>query len=350
MPSATWPTGTCVARNKNGSRGILEDPTYVPGRVHLGDLYAQAGRFPEAVTEYTAAAKITPNDGKLFLRLNRADLAVHDIRGAEAAAKRAADLLPDDPDAAGLYGLFEVQQKNDPVALAPLRRAHQLRPADRDYLVELVRIEIENVAFTQAQNDLAPYLQAHPADAWACHLMGVIFEMKSQKPADLQTALAYEQRAVSGLPDDPRLYITLGDLYLDLDRPADALRAFQRGQKLLPNSEAMWHGLVRSYGRLNDKTQVAVSALALQKVAERHQQITYFQGRLAAKPADIGSGLALARLEQEEGDEAANYAILMSVLRYVPREPRLHRALADFYRRQGRPDLAKKALQPDDAL
>ena len=326
-------------------QGIAEDSSYAPNYVHLGDLYVQAGRFPEAVTEYGTAAQRTPNDGTLFLKINRADLAVHDLKGAEAAAKRAADLLPNDADAAGLYGLFEARQQNDPAALAPLRRAHQLRPSDRDYLLELVRIEIENVAFAQAQSDLAPYLQTHPNDYWACHLMGVIFEMKSQQPGDFQTALAYEQRAAAGLPNDPRVYITLGDLDLDLDRPDDALQAFQKGQRLLPNSEAMWHGLVRCYTRLNEPKQVAASAAALQRIAARHQRITYLQEQMALHPDNVTSGLALAQLEQEEGDEGTDYAILRSLWLRVPRDSRLHRALADFYRRQHRPDLAVQALR-----
>lgn len=328
-------------------QGIREDASYAPCYVHLGDLYMQARRFPDAVTEYNAAAKLAPGDGMLFLQLNRADLAVHDVRGAEAAAKRAADLLPDNADAAGLYGLLEVQQKNNPAALAPLRRAHHLRPSDRDYLLALVPIEIEDVAFAQAQSDLAPYLQAHPTDYWACHLMAVIFELKSHDPADWKTALAYEQRAAAGLPGDPRVYLTLGDLYLDLDRPADALSAFQTGQRLLPNSEAMWHGLVGSYSRLGEKRQAAAATLALQRLAARHQRITYLQEQMILRPADAVPGLALARLEEEDGDDGAARSILMDLLRQAPHDPRPHRALADFYQRRGRPRLAQQAARLD---
>lgn len=328
-------------------QGIREEPGYAPCYIHLGDLYRQAKRFPEAVAEYTAAVRLAPNDGTLFLRLYRVAVAVGNVQLAGAAAKRAAALRPDDPDAVGLYGLWEVQQKNDPEALAPLRRAHQLRPADREYLLALVRIEIEDTDFAQAQSDLAPYLQAHPTDFWACHLMGVIFELKSHDDTGWKTALAYEQRAAIGLPGDPRIYIALGDLDLDLNRPADALQAFQTGQKLLPNSEAMWHGLVRSYSLLGEKKQAAQSALALQRVASRHQRISFLREQMVLNPADVVSGLALTRLQEEEGDDDAAHSILTELLRHAPRDPRAHRALADFYLRYHRPGLAKQALRID---
>ena len=321
-----------------------------PGPTHeeqLGDLYLAQKRFPEAVAAYTKAATLAPTDGTLFLRLNRADLAVGDVKGAEAAAKRAADLRPDDPDAVGLYGMLENRQNNPAAALAALRRAHALRPEDRDYLLGLVNLEIQAVTLGPAEQDLTPYLQTHPTDAWACHLMGVIWELKSHTPAGWQTALAYEQRAQQGLPDDPRVCLTLGDLYLSLDRPADGLAAFQTGRRLLPNSEAMLHGLIQADNRLGDHKAAAQTAADLQRVAARHQRIPFLRERLALDPTDVASGLALARLEEEEGDDGTSRGLLTDLLRRAPRDPRLHRALAGFYLRHHRPDLASRVERLD---
>ena len=330
-------------------QGIQEDPRALGCYAQLGDLYLAQKRFSEAAAAYTAAVHLAPTDGTLFLRLNRAALAAGDVPGAEAAAKRAADLRPEDPDAVGLYGLLENRQNNPAAALAALRRAHTLRPSDRDYLLELVNLEIQAVALGPAEQDLTPYLQTHPTDAWACHLMGVIWELKSHTPAGWQTALAYEQRAQAGLPDDPRVCLTLGDLYLSLDRPAESRAAFQAGRKLLPNSEAMLHGLVQADSRLGDRKAAAAVAAALQTLAARHQRISFLRERMTLDPADVASGLALARLEEEEGEDGASRGLLTGLLRRAPRDPRLHRALADFYLRHHRPDLASRAARLDDA-
>lgn len=340
-------SGRVAEAEQEWLQGAKEDPNYAPSYLHLGDLYLSEKRYGEAASAYQSAAKLTPQDGLLFLNLNRAELAAGDVKAAEEASRRAADLRPDDPDALGLYGLFEVRQKNDPAALAPLSRAHQLRPDDRDYLVELVRIEIENVAFVQAEQDLAPYLQAHPSDGWACHLMGVIFELKSYDPANWKTALTYEQRAQALLPNDPRVYMTLGDLYFDLNRPADGLKAFQMGRRLLPNSEAMLHGLVKGYNRTGNRPAAAASAAALQILAARHQKITYLQEQMSLNPANVASGIALARLEEEVSDPATALNILGHLVQNAPQDPRPHQALSDFYLRHQRPGLAKQALRLD---
>ncbi|MDQ2687626.1 MAG: tetratricopeptide repeat protein [Armatimonadota bacterium] len=313
----------------------------------LGDLFLRQQRFPEAVAVYTVAAKLSPQDGTLFLRLNRADLAVNDIPAARAAAKRAAELRPDDPDAVGLYGMLENKNNNLPAALTALRRAHELRPDDADYLHALVRLEMNMQNMADAERDLTPWLNAHPDDAWGCHLMAAIFEQKPHTPDTLKAALDYELRAQAGRPNDLHVTGALGELYLFLNRTPDALRVYQSGLRQDPHSEEMLHGLLRCYGRLGQAGQAAQVSATLQQESARHQRMTHLKDVTSLNPADIPSGVELARLQEQEGDDAEAYRLYVRLVTHSPSDPRPRRALADFYRRHDRPGLAQQVLRPD---
>lgn len=325
-------------------QGIKEDPTSPVCFNHLGDLYMAQKRYPDAVVQYTAASRLSPQDGDLFLKLTRAQLAVGEKRAAAGAAKRAAELRPDDADAWGLYGLITEQLFDTSASLPALRRAHALRPSDRDYLIELVRTEANNIDLSQAERDLTPFLQAHPDDPMANHLMAYLYEQKPRTPEVLQAALAYELKAAAGMPGDLRVCIGLGDLYLDMGRNADALRTFQEGLKSNPRSEEMMHGLVTSYTRLGQPQQAASIAARLQSLTTLHQRITHLQEVMKGDPANIAAGLELGRLQEQDGDDAAAHALYVSLVRRLPQDPRPRRALADFFLRHGSPRLARQAL------
>ena len=159
--------------------GIQEDPDAPQCYTLLGDLCMQQKRFPEAAANYSAATRLAPGDGTLFFKLHFAALGAGDVPAARAAAKRAAELLPDDADAVGQYGLLESRHDNIPAALSALRRAHALRPDDPDFFHELVFREMNVGDYPAAEQFLGPWLQAHPQDAWACHLMAVVYGKKA---------------------------------------------------------------------------------------------------------------------------------------------------------------------------
>ena len=326
--------------------GVQEDPGFAPVRVQLGDLYMQEQRFPEAAAQYNAAARLTPDDGTLFLKLNRADMAMKDIPGMRAAAKRAAELRPDDPDALGLYGLLEAKYEDRAGALTALRRAHQLRPDDRDYLINLVKLELRMSDFPDADRDLTPWQRAHPRDAWAGHLMAVIDAQKPSSPATVRAAIALERQAQAAMPPDMRICIVLGELYLTAGRPADALRTYRAGLRIDPNSEEMLHGLVTAYTRLGRTGQAAAAAARLLTETTRHQRITHLGDIVGLKPADVAAWQEKAALQEQDGNFAGAGATLTQMARRDPQDPRARAALAAFYRRVHRPDLAKQAADP----
>ena len=327
--------------------GVREDPTFSGCYEKLGDLGLQVGDYPDAAASYAAAARLSPRDGTLFLRLARAQQSAGDLPAAAASALRATQLRPDDGGAWSLYAFLENQLKDLPAALAALRRARQLRPDDRDDLLALANLEMDVPDMAAAERDLTPWLKAHPDDIEACYRMGVVYSWKPRTPDNVRIGTGYAERVVATRPRDPRPYALLGQFYLDAGRPQDALRTYLAIAPLQANDEDILHGLVECYTRLGQSRQATAAATRLNAVTARRDRIKHLEFIARLNPSDIGSGLELARLQEEDGQLDPAEATYRRLVRAAPHDPRTRPALATFYRRMGRGDLARRAANPD---
>jgi tetratricopeptide (TPR) repeat protein len=324
-------------------KGIEEEPSFPGCYERLGDLYETGRNYPAAAEKYAAAAKLSPHDGTLFLRLARVQQQLHDVKVATASARSAFELLPGDADAAILYETLARKIGDMPGALAAAQRAHTLRPSDPALLHERVHMELDTLDMAGAERDIAPWIQTHPDDAEACYLMSVVYQNKPHTPDNLKTGIDYAQRAVRGMPNHLQASLVLGQFYLDAKRPQEALKTYLAIDRNQPGNEAILHGLVECYNRLSRPDQAEKTADRLKIVLARHERITSLKNTLNSNPANVEAGLELARLEEKDGDMRAAHADYVRILNQAPEDPRVHVELAAFYRRTGRPDLAEQA-------
>ena len=324
-------------------QGAQEDPGFVENHAQLGDLYLRQQRFGEAAAEYQAAARLTPDDGTLYLRLHRAELGAHDPEAALKAIGRASELRPDDADAAGLYGLLAARMQNRPVALSALRRAHQLNPADADYALELARQEMDSLDMAGAERDLTAFLKTNPNNGEANRLMALLYKQKPPTPENIQAALALADRARQALPDSPDVYLLLGQLRLAAGQTDEALKAFQTARSLNPEAEEILSGLVTCYTRLHDIPRAAAAAADLQTLTARSDRLEHLKTAVKRDPADNASRLDLAQQEEESGNFPAAASDYLEAVRHAPHDPKAHSALAAFYARHRRQILPSTA-------
>lgn len=329
-------------------QGIQEDPAFADNYAALGDLYLRQRRFPDAAAQYQAAAKLAPRDGTLFLRLTRAQLGAHKPVEALDAAQRAMALRPDDPDAAGVCGMIAARLSNRPAALTALRRAHALRPDDQDYLLELVRQEINAVDMAGAERDLAQLLQTDPNNGEANRLMALLYKQKPPTPENIQAGLGLAQRACREMPDSADAFLLLGQLHLNAGHVPEALKAFQKAQTLQPNAAEILSGLVTCYTRLHDTARAAQAAAALQTLSARQERIEHLKTTLNVSPGDITARLELARREEDAGDVSAAQSNYAKAARQAPNDPRVMAALAALRRRHppGSPAAVGPKIRP----
>ena len=330
--------------------GVWEDPSSPQCWEQLGDFYTQAHQYVKAERCYEQTTHLLPDDGMQFLQLARTEKALGNSPAAMAAAKRAAMLIPNNADALALYGSLEGDLDNRPAALGALERAFALRPLDRGTVLALAYVDLRGTDNDAAVHHLTPYLQAHPEDPEACYLMAYTLLQQASAPGPLLTALASVQRAQKYLPKDVRVYSVEGKIDLRLNRPQDALIAFQAGRRVDPYSEGILQGVLTSEVRLGQTQKANVTATELQQVTLRHNRIEHLEQMSDMKQNSTADGLELARLQEEEGENRVAQTQLEQTLRRAPRDPRAHAALAAFLQRMGRPDLAKQVARPNFVL
>lgn len=327
--------------------GVQEDPTYPDCYERLGDLYRMLKNYPNAITYYEGAAKWDPKDGPLFKTITAMHLAERDVKGALPSAKRAYELLPNDAEAAGSYGDLAQQQKDIPAALTALRHAHELDPANGQYVLKLANVEMDVERYADAERDLTSYLKINPKDVWACYLMAVIYNHKVRTPDNLHTAIAYAERCASSSKPPLQVYPLLAQLYLDTNRTQDARRACDIALKDSPNDAGVLYQLVACYRRLHQPELANQASALLGVVNARHDRIYHLKLTMGFNPSDVASGLELARLQEQDDNPDMAEACYVKVARDNPHDPRPRAALADFLRRTGRPELAKRLDDPN---
>ncbi len=328
-------------------QGTREDPRAPQCFERLGELYQQLQRFDEAAKYYAAAAKLDVGNGELFLNLSRVQQALNKKQDALAAAQRAAELLPNNAQAQGQYGLLAARQYKRPEARAALQQARRLDPANTGYLFALVNVEMDQMDLAQAEKELGPFLKANPQNGEANYLMAVFNHQKPRSPENTALALTYARRAMPDMVRETRGYLLLGNLYLEAQNPQRALIVFTRGYQAHPEAEGMLRGLVDCYRRLGDTKNAIISADILQKESTRQDRIRHLEHVMGFNHFDTKSGMELARLEEEEGNTSKALVYYQQLLRQAPQDAAIRRALVACLQQAGQADLASKVAQPN---
>ncbi len=327
--------------------GTRKDPKAWQCYAQLGALYDEAKHPAQAAYAYDAATKIVPDDGDLFLSLERARTAEGNLDAAYAAAKRAAALLPNSAAAAGDYGLLASERHRDMDAVAALHRALALDPGSAKYLMALVSLEISNLDLTRAESDLAPYLAAHPEDYQGHYYMAVILNQKPRTPENVRRGIEQAELALPSMAHDPHGYNLIGLLFLAAGRTEAAYRAFLEGYKIDPHSQAMLHGLLDCDIRRGDTREAALIGARLEQEAARANQIDHLKHVLGYNHKDTASMLELTRLYEETGRQQQEFALFVQSLHETPDDPRIRPAFSAFLLRSKQPGMAKQILRPD---
>jgi tetratricopeptide (TPR) repeat protein len=328
------------------TKGIAADPKDPACFEMVADFYSQSRKYREAAALYEEATRLDPKNGELYSKLANTFRNLGRKQQALGAAATAAKLLPNDPDAVGRHGLLLKSEKKRPDALAALRRAEQLRPHTPLFFMALVDLEMEMLQMDQAERDLQGYLAKRPDDPEACFRMAAVFNRKPRTPENVKTAVRYAEKSLPGLRHDARPYTLLGQLYLDQNRPQEALKLYLQGHHVAPNAESLLRGLADCYTRLGRTRELAEVSAEYQAVLKRHDRIDHLTHVMSFNPKDVTSGLELARLSEEEGLLEKSKDYYEQLVRQAPGEARTRKALSGFYRRVGRPDLATRALEP----
>ncbi|MDX2171170.1 MAG: sulfotransferase [Deltaproteobacteria bacterium] len=172
----------------------------------------------------------------LVVEIQRAEAAC--LAGAPADAfaplDRALALAPDNPYLHLMRGTLLAALERWSEALAPLRRAAELRPADASVLIQLSLAQWRTGDAATACATAERLLQHHPGrDNFALHLAGL-----SLAAADERRAARLVERVLDGMAPAVGDLLWAADILAALQRPREALAVVERAVALAPEHVA----------------------------------------------------------------------------------------------------------------
>jgi tetratricopeptide (TPR) repeat protein len=301
-----------------------DPPTRGAALIDLGELFEGRLFDPEAALDaFERAHAIDPAAVGALAGLTRLRAKLE--AAGTAPAPRAEAPPSDSPQA---------EVPSDPEdALRAFEREAQVT-GDRDRLGFVVR-EIERLHTRRGTQDEAlPWVQrwvmAAPEDADALRSLARLHERsgrEAQLCATLQTLDPLLD--LDGQRDNRR---RLGVLYLSIDRPEDAVRAFDSALSIDPDDVACLEGLVEAHerqGRTDDVVR-ARARLADQLAPRERAECLGLVARLQEESGDLGGAIATCmRLERDDGTDHDNAERLDALLERSGRNEELELRLRE---------------------
>ncbi len=143
-------------------KAVSIDPDFLGARKNLGLAYLRSGHAHEAVEQMEAVTKLDPNCLMAYSALSSAYILLNDLPNAEASARRAVTVDPDNELARLFLGLaLSGQNKDDTTALKSLRFAAHRYP--KAHLAEAEILARQGHA-DNAKSELQAYLSSGEHD------------------------------------------------------------------------------------------------------------------------------------------------------------------------------------------
>jgi tetratricopeptide (TPR) repeat protein len=122
---------------------IRLQPVFIPAYINLADLYRQYNREDQAAQTLRTALDIDPRNGDAYHALGLSLVRQQRLRDALPALAQAAQLRPDLPHYAYVYGVALREAGEGQRALQVLEAAHAQHPAARDIVVALMEYALQ---------------------------------------------------------------------------------------------------------------------------------------------------------------------------------------------------------------
>jgi Flp pilus assembly protein TadD len=135
--------GDAAAAEAEYRTAIRLQPAFIPAYVNLADLYRQLNREDQAVQTLRTALDLDPRNGDAYHALGLSLVRQQRLRDALPALAQAAQLRPDLPHYAYVYGVALHGAGEGQRALQILEAAYARHPAARDIVVALMEYSIQ---------------------------------------------------------------------------------------------------------------------------------------------------------------------------------------------------------------
>lgn len=274
------------------TQAVQRNPQDVTAQLQLGMAYDAEGDYPKARQQYETVVKLNPRvalawNNLAYLLAER----LNELEPAVAAANKARELQPSDPDTADTLGWIHFRKGEYPQALGLLREAAGRRATVPEVVYHLARVEYvmgqEDAARASFQKVIA--LKGSPA----------LVKDAEQRLAVLSaapgaSAVATLEAAVKADANDYLAAFRLGQAYEAAGSFDKAAASFETASKLNPTVAAPLQKAAVLYGdKLGNAAKGLEAAKAARKIAPNDPAVAGVLGRLSYRNGDFSAAVAL---------------------------------------------------------
>jgi putative PEP-CTERM system TPR-repeat lipoprotein len=314
---------------RDQARHIFEDilaidPANLPALEGLSAIVILENQSNQLSPIWKKAYQTKPDDVSIELGLINAYSVTRDIDGALSAVRDIQVRQPREPKLMRARFELQVQKKDFKGALESIKSLNELQPDNSAVLRDLALMLEKTGDHDGALSAIVAARKLDPASAILAADAAKIIGAR-----DPDKGIAEARRFAELLPEEPTAQAVEGDYLASLNRPSDALAAYQRALRIHPS--------------LFLCKRISETAVALGQPSEGEKALRAW---VAAHPQDVPGRLELAAFLQEQkhfDDAKVQYE---GLLKDVPDDPAVLNNLALIYQKDRDPralDYARRA-------
>jgi len=296
---------------------------------------AARGRFAEAEPHLVAALERDPADRDVVKALAVGKMSADTpLTDAVPYLSRWAELESENPQPLKLRLRIWGQLKDLGRAIPDAFRLLELEPGDLEVRKTVVYLLLHSERFEEARRHCQAGKALAPGDPEWGYLLAKGYHLEGQP----DKAAAAIDEVLRTHPGFPPAQLLRGTLYAEAEQPDRAvplLRAAVPATTGEDRQAARYH-LAQALARLGRMEEAAAVLAEFERERTADRLVTDSE----AQPHNVSLLLKAAAAVDEVGNEEQAYRLLQQALGRAPDVPDVHLALAGFYDRHGRPDLA----------
>ncbi len=292
--------GDLAAANTAFDRGIAAEASKTALIEDAGLLLMQANQYSAALNRFTQATTAEPKNALYWLNSARAQLALNEPAAARSSLQKAAQLQPNWLPVVSTLALMDLRAGNGPAALSRAEALIASQPKSAEAMALKGDVEL---ALHQPAAAITAYTAAQalgPSADVAVKLYHA--RLLAHTPDPSQPLQAWLKRS----PNDWRVRGVLGNYYLAVHSPRQAVQEFRAVLKAQPNDVIALNNLAWTLSQTGDPQAEAM--------AERAYQ-------LAPKSAGVNDTLGWILAQKGQGAQALPY--LARAVKLAPADPDL---------------------------
>ena len=304
-------------------RVAAEQPSFVPARLDLAELYLAARQPVLAAEEIRRARKVAPNDPRVALLQMKLDLTTGRLHRAQGDCAALTRLDGADDRAHALCGLADLGNKDYAAAETEFRTAMRIAPAAPESVGNLANLLDLEGKTAQAESLVGAAVARDPKSLDLALTLADLYV----RHGDIASAGALFAAFVRGNGDAPGTLVTLGHFWMWRNHLSRAVAEFRAADAASPGALAE-KNLASAYLTLHDL----------------HRAARYTRAVLRRDPADP-DGIALeGALDALAGDNAKAEPLLESARKANPSSLVANYYLGLVWQATGQTDRARQAF------